>query len=93
MAKAIVKGVRDGKEVQIPSDLDAIYISTSIGDIYIDLAGPVPDMVLMRAKALPADVDPIGSDEQRCTTDEKLEERHTSILSTGKLTGHAQFVS
>jgi hypothetical protein len=49
MARAKVTGVRDGTAVQLPPDLDAIVISTSIGDIYIDLEGQVKDMVLMRA--------------------------------------------
>lgn len=49
MTKPTVKGVRDGREVQLPADLDAIVISTGIGDIYIDLAGQVRDTVLVRA--------------------------------------------
>lgn len=44
-----IMGVRDGKEVPIPKDLDAFVIETSKGAIYIDLGGSVPDMVLMRA--------------------------------------------
>ncbi len=46
-----VTGAIDGKEVELPADLDAIIIETRIGGIYIDLNGPVPDMVLVRTVA------------------------------------------
>ena len=46
---AKVTGVRDGTAVPLPTDLDAITISTRIGDIWIDLHGVVQDMVLVRA--------------------------------------------
>jgi len=42
-------GVRDGKEVEMPTGLDAMVIETPTGGIYIDLCGPVPGCVLMRA--------------------------------------------
>jgi hypothetical protein len=42
-------GVRDGNEVKLPQDLDAMVIETPTGGIYIDLSGPVPGCVLMRA--------------------------------------------
>lgn len=47
-----IRAVRDGKEVEIPQDLEALVIETSKGGVYIDLAGPVPDMVLVRATHL-----------------------------------------
>jgi hypothetical protein len=46
-----VTGAKDGNEVALPPGLDAIIIETRIGGIYIDLNGPVPDMVLVRAVA------------------------------------------
>ena len=41
-------GVRDGEEIALPGDLDALAIETATGLIYIDLLGPVPNAVLMR---------------------------------------------
>jgi hypothetical protein len=50
MARPIrVSGARDGKGVELPQDLDAIVIELEHGAVYIDLAGQVPGMVLMRA--------------------------------------------
>jgi hypothetical protein len=50
MAKPIkVSGARDGSEVELPQDLDAIVIQLEHGSLYIDLAGQVPGTVLMRA--------------------------------------------
>ena len=46
-----ISGARDGKEVPLPQDLDAIYIQTTTGSIYIDLGSPIPDMVLIRPSA------------------------------------------
>jgi len=45
----IVTAARDGREVELPKDLDAIDISTAIGRIHIDLRQQVPNMVLIRA--------------------------------------------
>lgn len=42
-------GVNDGNEVKMPQNLDALVIETPTGGIYIDLSGPVPGCVLMRA--------------------------------------------
>ena len=44
-----ISGVRDGKGVELPKDLDAIDIATEIGVIHIDLGQQVPNMVLMRS--------------------------------------------
>lgn len=51
MANTVLKlsGARDGKPVELPQDLDAISIDLEHGTLYIDLSGPVPGMVLMRA--------------------------------------------
>jgi hypothetical protein len=50
MAKTLrVSGARDGAEVKLPNDLDAIDIATEIGVIHIDLGQQVPNMVLMRS--------------------------------------------
>jgi len=46
--KPKICGARDGVEVPLPQDLDAFVITTGIGSIYIDLAGQVKDMVLIR---------------------------------------------
>lgn len=47
--RLIVTGARDGNEVPLPDDLDAIDIATEIGVIHIDLGQQVPNMVLVRA--------------------------------------------
>jgi hypothetical protein len=47
--KIKISGARDGREVELPQDLDAIYIHLEHGSLYIDLAGQVPGTVLMRA--------------------------------------------
>ena len=44
-----LRGVRDGKAVDLPSDLDAIDILTEIGVIHIELGQQVPNMVLVRS--------------------------------------------
>lgn len=44
-----VTAARDGREVQLPENLDAIDISTEIGTIHIDLRQQVPNMVLIRS--------------------------------------------
>jgi hypothetical protein len=44
-----LEGVRNGEQVLLPQDLDAIRITTQQGTIHIDLAGQVQNMVLMRA--------------------------------------------
>jgi len=43
-----IEGVRDGRSVPLPQDLDALAITTQQGTIHIDLAGQVQNMVLMR---------------------------------------------
>lgn len=49
MAQALkLIGVRDGEEIALPSDLDALAIETDTGVIYIDLGGQVPNCVLVR---------------------------------------------
>lgn len=47
--KVRLSGARDGKPVELPQDLDALSIDLENGTLYIDLTGPVPGMVLMRA--------------------------------------------
>lgn len=44
-----ISGARDGKLVELPADLDAIDIATSIGVIHISLQGQVPNMILVRS--------------------------------------------
>jgi hypothetical protein len=44
-----LQGVRDGRQVDLPNDLDAIDIVTDIGVIHIDLGHQVPNMVLVRS--------------------------------------------
>jgi hypothetical protein len=51
MKKPKIAGAKDGREVELPQDLDAITIQTGIGTIYIDISGPVPDMILLRTSA------------------------------------------
>ena len=46
-----VVGARDGNEVSLPADLDAIGIVTEIGVIHIDLHQKLPNMVLMRSSS------------------------------------------
>lgn len=46
-----LSGTRDGAEVALPQDLDAIVITTAKGHIYIDLAEQTDNMVLVRAMA------------------------------------------
>ena len=46
-----VVGARDGNEVQLAAELDAIGIVTEIGVIHIDLRQQVPNMILMRSSA------------------------------------------
>jgi len=46
-----LEGICDGEAVPLPQNLDAITITTEKGTIYIDLAGQVGNMVLMRASA------------------------------------------
>lgn len=50
MAKPIrISGARDGESMELPQDLDALVIELEHGSLYIDLAGQVTGMVLMRA--------------------------------------------
>lgn len=44
-----IRAARDGKEVTISQDIDTIVIETSKGGVHIDLGGPIPDMVMVRA--------------------------------------------
>ena len=44
-----IRGNKDGRDVPVPQDLDAIVIETSKGGILIDLGGQIPDMVMLRA--------------------------------------------
>lgn len=44
-----VIGIRDGSAMDLPTNLDAIAVTTEIGVIYIDLGQQVPNMVLMRS--------------------------------------------
>ena len=50
MPKTIrIEGARDGRAVELPQDLDALVIGLEQGGLYVDLAGQVPGMVLIRA--------------------------------------------
>ena len=44
-----ISGARDGKAVELPQNLDALVIDLEHGSLYVDLAGQVPGMVLVRA--------------------------------------------
>lgn len=44
-----VEGARDGRALELPQDLDALVVALALGGLYIDLAGQVPGMVLIRA--------------------------------------------
>ena len=48
-----IVGVRDGKEIPLPQELDYLCIETSKGAIYVDLGSPIPDMVLLRPNPSP----------------------------------------
>lgn len=44
-----LKGYRDGHEIPLPANLDAIGIETPNGVVYIELAEQISQMVLVRA--------------------------------------------
>ena len=81
MAKAvIIAGARDGANVELPQDLDAIVIHLEHGSLYIDLAGQVPGTVLMRAS--------VGEYERTGPTRLILSPMESGRISVGVIKSH-----
>jgi hypothetical protein len=81
MTKSIkLSGARDGKAVELPQDLEALVIDLDHGSLYIDLAGQVPGMVLMRAS--------IGEYEQRGPTRLILSPMDSGRIAVGVVRSH-----